>query len=189
MKKLMIALVAVAFGAVANAASITWATTNNGLLNPDGSGAGGEGYITMYLFSLDATAYGTLTAGGESAVAAAVWGAYGTNLGTATASYVDDGMGQIMISDPASYTTGDTAYAAIILTYDEGAGVTHYVGNAASYAFAADIDAQVFEMDTFIGGDAGAMSTATGWTAVPEPTSGLLMLLGMAGLALKRKRA
>ena len=27
------------------------------------------------------------------------------------------------------------------------------------------------------------------WTAVPEPTSGLLLLLGMAGLALKRKRA
>ena len=34
------------------------------------------------------------------------------------------------------------------------------------------------------GGYAGA-----GWYAVPEPTSGLLMLLGMAGLALKRKRA
>ena len=28
----------------------------------------------------------------------------------------------------------------------------------------------------------------TAWTPVPEPTSGLLMLLGMAGLALKRKR-
>lgn len=27
------------------------------------------------------------------------------------------------------------------------------------------------------------------WTAVPEPTSGLLLLLGVAGLALKRKRA
>ena len=27
------------------------------------------------------------------------------------------------------------------------------------------------------------------WSSVPEPTSGLLMLLGMAGLALKRKRA
>ena len=37
------------------------------------------------------------------------------------------------------------------------------------------------------GGYAGA-----GWygaAAVPEPTSGLLMLLGMAGLALRRKRA
>ena len=30
---------------------------------------------------------------------------------------------------------------------------------------------------------------ANGWAAVPEPTSGLLMLLGMAGLALRRKRA
>ena len=28
-----------------------------------------------------------------------------------------------------------------------------------------------------------------GWTAAPEPTSGLLLLLGVAGLALKRKRA
>ena len=27
------------------------------------------------------------------------------------------------------------------------------------------------------------------WTAVPEPTSGLLMLLGVAGLALRRRRA
>lgn len=31
--------------------------------------------------------------------------------------------------------------------------------------------------------------TASDWKAVPEPTSGLLLLLGVAGLALKRKRA
>ena len=30
---------------------------------------------------------------------------------------------------------------------------------------------------------------ASNWVAVPEPTSGLLMLLGMAGLALRRRRA
>lgn len=39
----------------------------------------------------------------------------------------------------------------------------------------------------------GNMTTATlasgNWAAVPEPTSGLLMLLGMAGLALRRRRA
>ena len=39
------------------------------------------------------------------------------------------------------------------------------------------------------GNMASATQNASNWAAVPEPTSGLLMLLGMAGLALKRKRA
>ena len=34
-----------------------------------------------------------------------------------------------------------------------------------------------------------ATQNASNWAAVPEPTSGLLMLLGMAGLALRRRRA
>jgi len=37
--------------------------------------------------------------------------------------------------------------------------------------------------------DLYASAASQGYTAVPEPTSGLLILLGMAGLALKRKRA
>jgi len=38
--------------------------------------------------------------------------------------------------------------------------------------------------------DVTAGYKGAGWyTAVPEPTSGLLMLLGMAGLALRRRRA
>ena len=42
------------------------------------------------------------------------------------------------------------------------------------------------------GNMATATQTASNWVggeAVPEPTSGLLMLLGMAGLALRRRRA
>jgi len=54
---------------------------------------------------------------------------------------------------------------------------------------------------TYLTSLSGAVSTAfdgidlmvspasQGYTAVPEPTSGLLLILGMAGLALKRKRA
>ena len=186
MKKLMIALVATAFAAVANAASIQWGTSGD-LSNPDGSPAGGEGYITMYLFSINEATYNTLTAGGASSVSAKVWDTYGKSLASATDSYVDDGMGQITILDPGTFGVGDTAYAATLLVYDEGSGATHYIGNAAEFTFAADIDKEILDLDTFIGGSAG--STAVTWTAVPEPTSGLLMLLGVAGLALRRKRA
>ena len=34
-----------------------------------------------------------------------------------------------------------------------------------------------------------ATQNASNWAVAPEPTSGLLLLLGVAGLALKRKRA
>ena len=191
MKKLMIAFAAVALATIANAASITWGTSSSeALKNPDGTDAGGEGYITMYLFSINAATYATLTAGGESSVSAKVWETYGSSLASANDSYVDDGMGQIVLyGDPGSYSVGDTAYAATLLVYDEGAGATHYVGNAAAYTFAADMDQDVYDMNTFIGGSVGPMSTAVNWAAVPEPTSGLLMLLGVAGLALRRKRA
>ena len=190
MKKLMIAFATVALATIANGATIMWGTSaSDSIKNPDGSDAGGEGYITMYLFSVDAATYATLTAGGEDSVSAKVWNTYGSSLASATESYVDDGMGQIVIVDPNTYGVGDTAYAATLLVYDEGSGATHYIGNAATYTFAADIDDGVYDMNTFIGGSAGSMSTAVTWTAVPEPTSGLLMLLGVAGLALRRKRA
>ena len=43
--------------------------------------------------------------------------------------------------------------------------------------------------NTFADTTATFASNGAGWYAVPEPTSGLMLLLGMAGLALKRKRA
>ena len=62
-------------------------------------------------------------------------------------------------------------------SYTDGAG------KAWTYAGTGFGSTDTFGGDTMAGFDAGT------WTAVPEPTSGLLLLLGVAGLALKRKRA
>ena len=42
---------------------------------------------------------------------------------------------------------------------------------------------------TFSNVSANAQTAWTQTGAIPEPTSGLLLLLGMAGLALRRKQA
>jgi hypothetical protein len=42
---------------------------------------------------------------------------------------------------------------------------------------------------TFGFGNQSANLTANSFAVVPEPTSGLLMLVGLAGLALRRRRA
>ena len=64
MKKLMIAAVAGMFAVAANAAAMNWSTGMD-YTDPAGNVAGGEGYITMYLFSIDSATYADLTKGGE----------------------------------------------------------------------------------------------------------------------------
>ena len=84
-------------------------------------------------------------------------------------------------------SAGDTANGYIVLFDTSDASTASYFAytTTKSATVAASGAPITLAYGTFAAGTQG------GWqsTAVPEPTSGLLLLLGIAGLALKRKHA
>ena len=186
MKKLMIALAVAAIAAIGNAASVNW--QSGGVLDPNGNVANKS--VTAYLWVIDATTYDTLAANTTGkAMSDAVYAAYGSKTGDAYASTVTTKKGAANLTDDSkSYSAGDSAYGVLLYTYGTGDDL-QYMGNVGKVTLESSMDADSGMMSINLFGDTTKAATAWSTAAVPEPTSGLLMLLGMAGLALRRRRA
>ena len=178
MKKIMImALVAAVAMLSAEAATVSW---KSGSLKLPGSAAGefsstaGGSKITGYLFMLTESEHTAYSA--DKASIYADWAA-----GTITADATKkSSMGAVTLTDGASYSNGDKLYAAVLYTYTDDTLGDFYIANTASFDFPnSTANQSVANIGTSVGS----------WTAVPEPTSGLLMLVGLGALALRRRRA
>ena len=66
---------------------------------------------------------------------------------------------------------------------------TYYDENLEKDFYIATTVANTYVAGTKKGSAANIISGVADWQTVPEPTSGLLLLLGVAGLALRRRRA
>lgn len=191
MKKLMIAVAMVCAAACVQASAYTWGLGS--AADEDSSG----GYLTDTDFTV-IEFLGTVTESdqGEGKYALDFSGVSGVLNSTSEAAS-DYTIGSIyydasVASDLVTQGTKQ-AYSILIL---EKAGVTDYANYEGTYVLLtgeSSPDSDPTEGAAFMNFVIPDAVTAdmykTATSAVPEPTSGLLLLLGMAGLALKRKRA
>ena len=182
MKKLLV-MAAVAVAAIAtNAATVNWGSGTIKLP----SGANAKATVTASLFIVDATTYATYAAYTDAtALSDAVNAAYGSATPTATKTSTTKSIATISYGD---YSAGDSVYAVLLYTTTENE-TAYWMGNYGTVTLESAQDVDLGQFANLMGGAGGSTATAWSTAAVPEPTSGLLMLLGMAGLALRRRLA
>lgn len=193
MKKLMVALSATVLAVTLNAANFSWSTgtqvINNGYLNPGTStsydGKAAVSGLTCYLIESSLSGADLLEAikGGASLSSKAIAGTAG----------VTDSAGKVTSANAIKFSVdmavGETLDVYLAALSADGKYL-YISGNKTGSAQLADTTPLSFAT-TGTSAKMAASAGGTGWNAVnvPEPTSGLLLLIGVAGMALRRRHA
>ena len=186
----MIALAAVAVATISQAASIDWAVSLNSWTLNDGSKA--PAGTAVYLIDGN-TALDTIAAAINTST-----GAFNADQTWVFDSGVTTGgKGKVTeVTATSANLTRGTSYDFSVLMIDatDTSDIRYMVSDTfaqTAYLSGTDEPLSVTFDGNYFGANAltASASAENGWAqAVPEPTSGLLLLIGMAGLALRRGR-
>ena len=173
MKKLIVGIALVACALSAQATKVTWGLSS-GVFDATKFTAG-----TMYLvYATDATAIDWTAFEGQSSFTASTIASAGFDKTIDTFAYSSTSISKTSTITPSSAgISGSQSF--YVLCISEAADYVAYSPTAQT----ASISTSTMTLNKT------QLTSAFSYTqAVPEPTSGLLLLIGVAGLALKRKR-
>ena len=193
MKKIIFVLAAAVLAVGVQGAAISWKTgTAIKAPNADGSfgtSNAGTGTLSLYVWLVDQATY-------DAATTDSILAGYSGQLGTATGSVTGKSgpAGATARTDGLAFsTTENTPYYALVLTQYTSGETEMFIANKATVAInTAGTDASVGNLAKNWGGGTGP--AIAGWVKaggsgdIPEPTSGLLLLVGGAMLALRRRQ-
>lgn len=184
MKKLFVLVAVAALALAGRAASVDWSMTVSG---KGGAWTGAGAYVMSFNGSDYDAVINLLTVAGSDDMAAAL-GEYALALGAGgTSAAVTSSRGSAKASGTSDGFTGDTLFW-VVFTDGSMDG-----GKSISWTEATSLAGYTYEAGNaspdMLGLNASSFAHSGTIADVPEPTSGLLMLVGLAGLALRRRRA
>ena len=186
MKKIMIVLAAIAMVSATQAASFAWQSDAGQYVYQAGSSTKLSG-ATAYLFDASVVSQTALLTGlfaeGEDKKSITDFTALSSSKtsasGTLSKTSFDGGVVGEVLNTYFAIIDGDNVFIST-----EASGTAPATGTTTLTFKGLSTPSKAAATEF-----SGTVSGAGWYTAVPEPTSGLLMLVGLAGLALRRRRA
>lgn len=192
MKKIIIAAAIACVAAFAQAGTVTW---GSGAMYTAASASGGwssttvmsaGALVTMNVFLVDAATYTSIS--GMSQADLYAWTDGKTADYTAKNLSATDSTIAAVTAKKSDAAASTTYYAVLTAEYTDATYGDMYMAVAKESTTSGTGIANVANI--FGGASTASVGGVRDWqaAAVPEPTSGLLLLLGVAGLALRRKQ-